>query len=100
MHPADKSVLLETRRQFFGQGAKGLGIAALATLLGEGQAAHAANTTPASGGLPGLPHFAPKAKRAIYMHMVGAPSQIDLFDYKPGMKDFYDKDLPDSIRQG
>ena len=52
------------------------------------------------GGQPGLPHFAPKAKRAIYLHMVGAPPQIELFDYKPGMKDWFDKDLPDSIRQG
>jgi hypothetical protein len=52
------------------------------------------------GGLPGLPHFAPKAKRAIYMHMVGAPPQMDLFDYKPVMSDWYDKDLPDSVRQG
>jgi hypothetical protein len=37
------------------------------------------------GGLPGVPHFAPKAKRAIYLHMVGAPPQMDLFDYKPQM---------------
>src|SRR5688572_6827754 len=100
MHPVDKSVLLETRRQFFGHGARGLGIAALATLLGDTQTSQAATTKQPPEGLPGLPHFAPKAKRAIYMHMVGAPSQIDLFDYKPGMKDFYDKDLPDSIRQG
>jgi hypothetical protein len=50
--------------------------------------------------LPGLPHFAPTAKRAIYLHMVGAPPQMDLFDYKPAMKDWYDKDLPDSIRRG
>ena len=100
MHPVDKSVLLETRRQFFGHGAKGLGIAALATLLGDTQVSHAATTKQPPEGLPGFPHFAPKAKRAIYMHMVGAPSQMDLFDYKPGMKEYYDKDLPDSIRQG
>ena len=48
----------------------------------------------------GLPHFPPKVKRAIYLHMVGAPPQMDLFDYKPKMKDWYDKDLPESIRQG
>ena len=52
------------------------------------------------GGLPDLPHFAPKAKRAVYMHMLGGPPQQDLFDYKPGLKDWYDKDLPDSVRQG
>ena len=48
----------------------------------------------------GLPHFPPKIKRAIYLHMVGAPPQMDLFDYKPKMKDWYDKDLPESIRKG
>jgi hypothetical protein len=54
----------------------------------------------AVGGQAGLPHFAPKAKRAIYLHMLGAPPQIDLFDYKPGMSAWFDKDLPDSIRKG
>ena len=53
-----------------------------------------------AAGLPSLPHFAPKAKRAVYMHMLGGPPQQDLFDYKPGLKDWYDKDLPDSVRQG
>src|SRR5438552_15397785 len=92
MHPCDKTVLLETRRQFFGRGARGLGVAALASLFGEGSSA--------KDGLPGLPHFAPKAKRAIYLHMVGGPSQMDLYDYKPVMKDWFDKDLPESIRKG
>lgn len=88
--PVRDAVLNETRRQFFGRGARGLGLAALASLIGERRAA----------AQPALPHFPPKAKRAIYLHMVGAPPQIDLFDYKPGMKDWYDKDLPESIRQG
>lgn len=92
MDPSDKAVLLETRRQFFGRGARGLGMAALASLLGENASA--------KDGLSGLPHFAPKAKRAIYLHMVGGPSQIDLYDYKPVMKDWFDKDLPESIRKG
>jgi uncharacterized protein (DUF1501 family) len=92
--PEREAVLGETRRQFFARGARGLGLAALATMIGEGA------ETKAVGGLPGLPHFAPKAKRAIYLHMVGAPPQMDLFDYKPKMKDWFDKDLPDSIRQG
>ena len=47
-----------------------------------------------------LAHFAPKAKRVIYLHMVGGPSQLDLYDYKPKMIEMYDKDLPDSIRNG
>jgi hypothetical protein len=45
-------------------------------------------------------HFAPKAKQVIYLHMVGGPSQQDLYDYKPVMADWYDKDLPESVRQG
>ena len=49
---------------------------------------------------PGFPHFAPKAKRLIYLHMNGAPSQLDLFDYKPQLQKYYDKELPDSIRNG
>jgi len=100
MHPSDKSVLNETRRQFFAQGARGLGIAALATLIGDDLRAAPAPKFEAVGGLPGLPHFAPKAKRAIYLHMVGAPPQLELYDYKPGMAKWFDKDLPDSIRQG
>jgi hypothetical protein len=47
-----------------------------------------------------LPHFAPKTKNIIYLHMVGGPPQMDLFDYKPVMNDWYDKDLPESIRKG
>jgi len=52
------------------------------------------------GGLPSLPHFAPKAKRCIYLHMMGVPPQTDLLDHKPKMKEWYDKDLPESVRQG
>jgi hypothetical protein len=88
MHPTDEAVLTGTRRQFFARGARGIGAAALATLLNRN--AHAA----------ALPHFAPKAKRCIYLHMVGAPPQQDLLDYKPKMADWYDKDLPESIRKG
>jgi hypothetical protein len=54
----------------------------------------------ADGPLPGLAHFAPKAKHVIYLHMVGGPSQLDLYDYKPKMLEMYDKDLPESIRNG
>jgi hypothetical protein len=55
---------------------------------------------PAHPALEGLPHFAPKAKRLIYLFMNGGPSQMDLLDYKPGLDKIYDTDLPDSIRQG
>jgi Protein of unknown function (DUF1501) len=100
MHPSDEAVLNETRRQFFARGAKGLGVAALATMLGNDMLGAPTSNFQAVGGQPGLPHFAPKAKRAIYLHMLGAPPQIDLFDYKPGMSTWFDKDLPDSIRKG
>ena len=91
------SILAETRRQFFSRGACGFGGIALASLLQQ-EAAGAAKAE--SGALPGLPHFPATAKRAIYLHMVGAPPQMELFDYKPGMKDWYDKDLPESVRRG
>ncbi|MBK8038759.1 MAG: DUF1501 domain-containing protein [Verrucomicrobiaceae bacterium] len=81
-----------TRRQFFTNGSHLLGGAALTSLLGQ----TLANASHKAGG----PHFAPKAKRVIYLHMVGGPSQIDLLDYKPEMMKWYDKDLPDSVRQG
>ena len=87
---------IETRRQFFARGARNLGAAALGTMLGETLAA----ADSATGGLPGLPHFAPKAKRAVYVHLVGAPPQMELYDNKPVMKEWEDKELPDSIRQG
>ena len=54
----------------------------------------------ATGGLPGLPHFAPKAKRVIYLFQSGAPSQLDLFDYKPALEKRRAIELPDSIRMG
>ncbi len=64
--------------------------------------AFAAQATKRKGvpGMPDLPHFAPKAKRVIYLFMSGAPSQMDMFDYKPEMGKWFDKDLPDSIRMG
>jgi hypothetical protein len=97
MHPLDEHLQMMTRRHFFGRSALGLGAAALASLL----PARAGETTgKASGGLPGLPHFAPKAKRAIYLFMNGGPSQMDLFDYKPKLDEQFDKDLPESIRKG
>src|SRR4029079_10910272 len=86
-----------TRRHFFAQGSHLLGGAALASVAGRALAASTAGQ-----GLPHGhgPHFAPRAKHIIYLHMVGGPSQMDLYDYKPVMQKWYDKDLPDSVRQG
>jgi len=87
---------LETRRRFFGRGKNALGYAALSSLIGDAMTGSASASSVGATG----PHFAPKAKRVIYLHMVGGPSQMDLFDYKPQMKAYYDKDLPESIRNG
>ncbi len=91
-----------TRRQFFRRSTPGvaIGIPALAVLLArDGFAANEA-IDPKTGGLVGLPHFAPKAKRVIFLHQSGAPSQIELFDYKPGLAKWRSADLPDSVRMG
>ena len=81
-----------TRRHFFSRTSTGVGIVALASLLQE--------DLRADGALPGLPHFPPKAKRVIYLFQSGAPSQMELFDYKPKLKDLRATELPDSIRHG
>ena len=91
---------LETRRQFFSRGKNVLGYAALGSLLGSSMKLWGENAPAIHGALPGLPHFPPKVKNIIYLHMVGGPSQMDLYDYKPQMKEWYDKDLPDSVRAG
>ena len=85
-----------TRRQLFGRTASGLGMAALASLLK--QDTTSAADAKGQPGLPGLPHFAPKAKNVIYLWQGGAPSHVDLFDPKPTMEKFKLQDLPESIR--
>ncbi len=90
MNPCDEHNLMLTRRSFFSQ--LGLGTAALASLLNEGGFAQ-------SGEIK-APHFAPKAKRVIYLFQAGGPSQLDLFDYKPGLEKLRAQNLPDSVRGG
>jgi hypothetical protein len=97
MNPRIEQALTLTRRQLFGRTATGIGAAALATLFGKDLLA-------AEPGLAGIaahvPHFAPKAKRVIYMLHGGAPSHVDLFDYKPSMEKYRGQQIPDSVRQG
>ncbi|MEM8523944.1 MAG: DUF1501 domain-containing protein [Bacteroidota bacterium] len=86
------------RRHFLGKLSIGLGTAALGSLLVpnlfKGEEEDLA-------GLPlGIPHFAPKAKRVIYLFQNGAPSQLESFDYKPKLREMYGEDLPESIRGG
>ena len=88
-----------TRRHFFSRTSTGIGIAALGSLLTQDGFA-AAESGSGTGGLPGLPHFAPKAKRVVYLHQSGGPSQMDLLDYKPTLNKFAGAELPGSIRMG
>jgi uncharacterized protein (DUF1501 family) len=91
--------LLLTRRQLFGRAASGIGTVALASLLNEKLFAEASDPFKTNGVLPRL-HFAPKAKRVIYLFMSGGPSHIDLFDYKPRLREHHGQELPGSVRMG
>ena len=103
MQPLFQHDLLATRRQFLGHTGVRLGTAALASLAAGTTLRPTASAGDSSGGvhpaLPGFPHFPPKAKAVIYLHMNGGPAQMDLWDYKPGLSEYFDKDLPDSVRQ-
>ncbi|HLX46235.1 MAG TPA: DUF1501 domain-containing protein [Bryobacteraceae bacterium] len=92
MSPIDNHRLMMTRRHFFGLTGAGIGTAALGSLL--------SGDAKAEGGPPGFPNFAPTAKRVIYLFQHGAPSQLDLFDYKPSLQTRRGTDLPESIRMG
>ena len=85
-----------TRRHFLKRCQLGLGSLALGSLMG-GAGANAAAPAPLSARMP---HARGKIKNVIYLHMVGGPPQQDMYDYKPVMNDWYDKDLPESIRNG
>ncbi len=106
MDPRRELEIMLTRRTLFGRAAAGIGTAALASLLGDEAWAAQAPAKPGAapqvdtGGVLKKLHFAPKAKRVIYLHQSGGPSHIDLFDWKPQMAAHFDKDLPDSVRMG
>ncbi|NRB43852.1 MAG: DUF1501 domain-containing protein [Verrucomicrobiales bacterium] len=96
-----ESSLIQNRRQFFGQSSTGIGVAALSSLLsGELCGEERTDDGARFGGLKGIPHFAPKAKRVIYLLQSGAPSQVDLLDYKPSLEKLHMQQLPDGIRDG
>jgi hypothetical protein len=93
MDPESEYALDLTRRQFLGRSATGIGMAALASLLNPKLFGSAS-----AKGLPGRSHAVPRAKRVIYLTQAGAPSQVDLFDYKPGLRKRFKEELPPSIR--
>ena len=102
MNPLREHTLMLTRRQLFGRAASGIGTAALASLLNP-QLFAAEAAIPRGDVRPGAIsalHFAPKAKRVIYLVMSGGPSHIDLFDYKPKLKELNGTELPASVRMG
>jgi len=78
-----------TRRDVLEKSALGFGSLALSGLL--------SNTSAQAASLPGLPHFAPKAKRVIFMFMAGGPSHMDLFDEKPELMNYYEKPIPPEL---
>ena len=103
MDPLQHRQLLMTRRSLLANGHRAIGGAALATLLG--QEVGWAGTAAADFGqqVNGLrlgQHFAPRAKRVIYLFMAGGPSHIDTFDYHPEIRALHGQELPASVRMG
>jgi hypothetical protein len=99
MNPFLENQMLQTRRQFFGNQGLRLGSLALGMMMAENKKSQAQQVQ-VHKPVAGLPHHKPTAKSVIYLHMNGAPSQIDLWDYKPTLKDFFNKDLPPSVQGG
>ena len=101
MHPLFEMVQRQTRRQLLMNSARPLGAAALAGLLHASPSPAARRSEgEVQRGLAGLPHFAPRARRVIYLFMAGGPSHIDTFDFKPALRDIHGTELPDSVRGG
>src|SRR5438093_279905 len=118
MNPVLENQLLISRRHFFGRASTSIGVAALGSLLNRellagdpatlaftarqerGGGGAAGTARGGVGGLPEFPNFAPRAKRVIYLFQSGAPSQMDLFDYKPALEAKRGIELPNSIRMG
>jgi hypothetical protein len=84
------------RRSFLAKASLGLGSLALGSLLGPQKLFSSDNP----GGILNAPHIPPKAKRVVYLFQSGGPSQLELFDYKPLLREMHGKDLPDSVRKG
>ncbi|MDG1360904.1 MAG: DUF1501 domain-containing protein [Phycisphaerales bacterium] len=97
MNPSEPDILRQTRRHFLSRASAGVGAMALAS-LGHGRVGPADDAARSVARM--APHFAPRAKRIIYLFQSGGPSQLDLFDHKPALQDRNGQELPDSVRQG
>jgi len=100
MNPELEHRLRLTRREFLGRSGTGLGLAALSVLLGRDSLSAAPALAGGNGRLPGLPHHAPRARRAIYLFQNGAPTHVDLFDYKPRLLELHGKPVPEGYIGG
>src|ERR671913_562222 len=101
MHELIEQARLISRRQLLTRTSLGIGAAALSSLLNPAALAAGDSTTaPARVGSFKAPHFAPKAKRVIYLFQSGGPSHLELFDHKPKLEALYGQDLPPSVRMG
>src|SRR5579871_252637 len=107
MNSQEERNLQIARRHFFRECGVGIGKIALASLLTDAFASRAASAQGSGAGGPGVnplapkpPHYAPKAKRVIHLFMAGAPSQLDLFDYKPELAKLEGKPIPPSVIGG
>ncbi|MFO0846857.1 MAG: DUF1501 domain-containing protein, partial [Gemmataceae bacterium] len=89
--------IAQSRRAFLGRSALGMGAAALGSLLARGAAPPRRG---AAGGLPGLPHHPPRAKRVIFLYMSGGPSHLETFDFKPKLAEMDGKPMPESFTKG
>ena len=97
MNPLEEFAAQQTRRAFLGSGALGLGSIAMGSLLASESNSAEPTDAGAGGDLPGIPHFAPKAKRVIYLFQSGGPSQMDLFDHKPELAKRFGEEVPTSV---
>ncbi len=100
MDPRDERLLHITRRHFFKESQAGLGGIALASLLAGEARAEAPADRVENPLAPKAPHFAPRAKRVIYLHLTGSPPHLDLFDYKPELVKHDGEDCPDAFVKG
>ena len=100
MTPEDRRLLLETRRHFFSRCGVGLGSIALSSLLADGKLLGATTAKPENPMAPKAPHFPGKVKNIIYLFMAGAPSQLDLLDYKPKLQQYDGEVAPESLMKG